>query len=58
MRRGSRWLWRINLATFVLLGVGVLAGFEAIAIVAFVVMAVLQNFWRPVIVSRVARHAD
>jgi len=58
MRRTGRWLWGGNMAAFLLLGAGVLAGFGAIAIVAFVVLAVLQNFWRPIIVGRVARYAD
>jgi len=58
VRRGSRWLWWINLAVFLLLGAGVLAGFGAIAIVAFIALSVLQNFWRPIIVGRVAQYAD
>ena len=58
VRRGSRWLWRINLATFLLLGAGILAGFWAIAIIAFIALAVVQNLWRPIIVGRVAEHAD
>ena len=58
VRRGSRWLWWMNLATFLLLGAGVLAGFGAIAIVAFIALAVGQNFWRPIIVGRVAEYAD
>jgi len=55
--RGGKWLWLAGLAAFVLLGGGVIAGFETAAIVAFVALAVLQNFWRPIIVSRVAQHA-
>jgi hypothetical protein len=58
VRRGSRWLWLANLATFVLLGLGVLAGIGAVSIVAFIVLAMLQNFWRPIIVGRVAEYAD
>lgn len=58
VRRGSRWLWWINLVTFLLMGAGILAGFGAIAIVAFISLSVLQNFWRPIIVGRVAAHAD
>jgi hypothetical protein len=56
-QRGSRWLWWANLATFGLLGAGILAGLGVIAIVAFVAMSVVMNFWRPIIVERVARHA-
>jgi MFS family permease len=58
VQRGSRWLWRANLASFLLLGAGILAGVGAVAIVAFIALAVLQNFWRPIIVARVAQHAD
>ena len=58
VRRGSRLLWRMNLAAFVILATGILAGLQAIAIVAFVALAILQNFWRPIIVGRVAQHAD
>jgi len=58
IRRGSRWLWMANLGVFLLLGAGILAGLGTIAIVAFVALAVVQNFWRPIIVARVAQHAD
>jgi hypothetical protein len=58
VRRGSRWLWWINLATFLLLGFGILAGVGAISIVAFIALAVVQNFWRPIIVGRVAEQTD
>ena len=58
VRRAGRWLWWINLAVFLLLGAGVLAGFGAIAIVAFIALSVGQNFWRPIIVGRVAEYAD
>ncbi|MDP6047594.1 MAG: MFS transporter [Phycisphaerae bacterium] len=56
--KAGTWLWRMNLGAFVLLAAGVLAGFGAVAIVAFVAIAVLQNLWRPIIVARVAQHAD
>jgi len=58
VRRGSRLLWWANFAAFCLLAAGVLAGIGAISIVAFVALAMLQNFWRPIIVGRVAEHAD
>jgi len=56
-RKGSRWLWWANLATFALLGAGIVSGFSAAAVAAFVALAMVQNFWRPIIVSRVARDA-
>jgi len=55
-QKGSRWLWWMNLATFAALGAGIAAGISAVAIAAFVALAMLQNFWRPIIVSRVAQH--
>ncbi|MCP4379440.1 MAG: MFS transporter [bacterium] len=57
VERGSRWLWWANLATFGLLGAGILAGLGAVAIIAFVAMSMIANFWRPICVERVTRHA-
>ncbi len=56
--RGAALLWVAMLAAFVLLGGGVLAGFEAAVIAAFVALFLLQNFWRPILISRVADRAD
>lgn len=56
--RGARWLWAIDLAVFAVLGAGILAGAAWIAIAAFAALAVAQNFWRPMLISRVAHHAE
>ncbi|MCA9174979.1 MAG: MFS transporter [Planctomycetales bacterium] len=54
----ARTLWRwFGIAYFVLL-VGTLAGWHIMAVSSFVLLAVLQNIWRPILVSRVADHAD
>ena len=63
-QRGARWLWAMNLGVFVALAAGVLAGSAgaawaiSAAIAAFVALSVLQNFWRPILISRVAEHAE
>jgi len=71
-RRGARWLWWMDLGVFALLagaiGVNWLVNRQrdvaaavvplAIAIGAFVALSIIQNFWRPILVSRFAGHAD
>ena len=52
--RGASLLWGAMLAVFVVLGGGVLAGLEAAVIGAFVALFILQNFWRPILIGRVA----
>ena len=37
---------------------GVALGFSPLAIAAFVALAVLQNFWRPILITRFTAHAD
>ncbi len=54
----GRRLWQLNLAAFVVLAAGVLSGMFWTAIVAFVLLAVFQNLWRPILISRVAEEAD
>ena len=56
--RSARWLWMLNLAVFALMAGGILAGLPPLTIAAFVLLAVFQNFWRPILVGRVASHAD
>jgi len=56
--RSARLLWVMDLLVFTMLAGGILAGFTPLTIVAFVLLAVFQNFWRPILVSRVASHAD
>jgi MFS family permease len=56
--RAARLLWAIDLVIFAAMAAGILAGASSIVIVAFVLLAIFQNFWRPILVSRVASHAD
>ena len=57
---GARWIWKLNLIAFaVLAGSFVLPRYGlAVAIAAFVALSVLQNFWRPIQITRFADHAD
>jgi len=56
--RAARLLWLINLAVFVQMAAGIVAGLLPLVIAAFVLLAVFQNFWRPILIGRVASHAD
>ena len=56
--RAARGLWWMDLAVFVLMAVGILAGLAWLTVGAFVLLTVLQNLWRPILVGRVASHAD
>lgn len=53
----ARRIWLGILALFVLMGAGLIAEQMWIAVVCFVGLAIAQNFWRPLLVSRVADHA-
>jgi len=57
---GARWLWWMNLACFAAIAGSLLLGPVALVatIAGFVALAVLQNFWRPIQVSRFMAHAD
>jgi MFS family permease len=56
--RAARLLWVVDLAIFAMMAGGILTGILPIVILAFVLLAIFQNFWRPILVSRVASHAD
>ncbi len=53
-RRAGRALWLGDLVSFGLLAVGLALGRVELMVVAFVMLAVAQNFWRPILVSRCA----
>ena len=57
-RRGARMLWLLDVATFAMMGAGILAGLTSVVIASFVALAVLQNIWRPMLISRIASCAD
>ena len=55
--RSARLLWLMDLLVFALMGAGILAGHVLVPVVAFLLLALFQNFWRPILVGRVASHA-
>jgi len=57
-KRAARMLWLGDLLGFVILAGGAIANVPAVMIGAFVLLAVLQNFWRPILVSRFASLSD
>ncbi len=52
--RGARWIWIMNLVFFAVLAGALMSGFLMLAIAGFVVLSILQNFWRPLLIGRVA----
>jgi hypothetical protein len=54
----ARSLWVLNTATYAVLIAGVALGHYALAVIAFVTLSVLQNLWRPILISRVASLVD
>ncbi len=57
-REASRLLWNINVALYVALCVCDQAGWLVIVALAFVLLSLLQNVWRPILISRFDQHAD
>ncbi|MHC4294050.1 MAG: MFS transporter, partial [Planctomycetota bacterium] len=57
-RTATRRIWVIDLAAFGLMSLSIALGFPQIAIVSFIALWVIQNFWRPIVISRIASHAD
>ena len=56
--RDALWLWAATFTGFGVMAVGLAAGLPGVAVAAFVALALLQNFWRPLIVGRVADQTD
>lgn len=53
-QHATRFLWILTGVSFVLLAAGVVSGLTSLAVIAFIALAVFQNFWRPVLVGRCA----
>ena len=51
-------LWTLFLACFVVVVVGASLGWYFAVAAGFVAVAVFQNLWRPILVSRIAQHTD
>ncbi len=56
--KGTGWIWWVYLALFAVIAGANGMKFPAAAIPAFVLLALLQNLWRPMLISRFADHAD
>jgi len=56
-QRAARWLWAMGLAAYAGMAGGMAGGWMAPAIAGFVALSVIQNFWRPIQVSRLADRA-
>jgi len=56
--RASRLIWVLDVVVFSALTAGILMGIPGIAIGAFVALAILQNLWRPMLISRLADRTD
>ena len=55
--RSARLLWLLELLVFAAMAAGILAGQVFMTVIAFLLLALFQNFWRPIFVSRIASHA-
>jgi len=51
-------LWVFELAIFLLMAVGILVGYLTVIVLSFILLSVFQNLWRPILIGRVAHHAD
>lgn len=54
----TRWLWAGFIGAFVLLLVGTLTPLAVFSIASLLLIAILQNLWRPILIGRVANAAD
>ena len=50
-------IWMLNVASFALMACAIALETPSLAIAAFIALAVLQNFWRPILVGRCAATA-
>ncbi len=56
--QAARLLWWMFLGIFGVLTAGLSLRVAAVAVAAFVALEIIQNFWRPIMISRFASHAD
>jgi len=56
--RGSRLLWKMIFVLYIALIPLLFFGYYYIAIIGFIALALLQNFWRPVLISRFDAYAS
>ena len=56
--RGARALWGITLVVFIPVATALWLEVYWVAAIGFVVLALLQNFWRPIVITRVDNETD
>ncbi len=54
----GRMLWFMYGCSFVIMGVAIYFRQNWIVLINFIILAILQNFWRPILISRCATEAD
>ena len=57
-RRAAVWLWVVTAAAYAAVAAGVALALPVLAIAAFVALAVFQNLWRPILITRFTAHAS
>ena len=57
-RRAALWLWVVTAGAYAAIAGAVALGLPVLAIVAFVALAIFQNLWRPILITRFTAHAD
>jgi MFS family permease len=57
-QRGAVWVWAMDLLVFGVMALAMFMGWSPVAIVAFIALAMLQNFWRPMLISRFSEYAN
>jgi MFS family permease len=50
--RGSRLLWKVILVLYIALIPLLFFGYYYVAVIGFIALALIQNFWRPILISR------
>lgn len=54
----ARWIWLLSGGLFAVLALSQLVGFATASVVVFVLLHVLQNIWRPILISRFDAHGS
>ncbi len=56
--KGARLLWKIALGLYLVLAPLLFTKFYVLVVVMFIALYLLQNFWRPLLISRFFSHAE
>ncbi len=56
--RAARFIWAGTSLLYAVLAAGLWMGLESVVIAAFIGIAVAQNFWRPILISRIDAHGS